>query len=72
MSSESDQSESDRWQKIGDVVDRITGRIAPVMFIVHLDGALAVSVMAEAMRSGNKPETIIAESVRAYLGDAGQ
>lgn len=59
---------TDNWQKLGDITKRITGRLAPVSFIVPLQGELAVAVYAEAMRSGVKPETIIAESVRAYMG----
>lgn len=60
----------DTWQKLGDVVERITDRLAPVVFTVPLQGSLAVTLMAEAMKTGNKPETIIAEAVRAYMGDA--
>jgi len=60
----------DSWQKLGDVVARVTDRLAPVTFTVPLQGSLAVSLMAEAMKTGNKPETIIAEAVRAYMGDA--
>ncbi len=43
--------------------------LAPVMFIVPLQGSLAVAVYAEAMKANIKVETLIAESVRAYLGD---
>ena len=60
----------DNWQKLGDVVERVTGHLAPVVFTVPLQGPLAVALMAEAMKAGNKPETIIAEAVRSYLGDA--
>jgi hypothetical protein len=61
---------TDNWQKLGDVVARVTDRLAPVTFTVPLQGSLAVSLIAEAMKSGNKPETLIAEAVRSYLGDA--
>jgi hypothetical protein len=60
----------DSWEKLGDVVARVTGRLAPVVFNVQLDGPLAVALFVEAMKGGNKPETIIAEAVRSYLGDA--
>jgi hypothetical protein len=60
----------DNWQKLGDIVERVTDRLAPVTFTVPLQGSLAVSLMAEAMKTGNRPETIIAEAVRAYMGDA--
>jgi hypothetical protein len=61
---------TDTWQKLGDVTARITDRLAPVPFTVELQGSLAVALYAEAISSGNKPETIIAEAVRAYMGDA--
>jgi hypothetical protein len=60
----------DNWQKLGDITQRITDRLAPVSFRVELSGPLAVALCAEAMKGGNKPETIIAEAVRSYLGDA--
>lgn len=60
----------DNWQKLGDITARITDRLAPVVFNVELSGPLAVALYAEAMKAGNKPETIIAEAVRSYLGDA--
>lgn len=37
---------------------------------VPLAGPLAVHLCAVATKEGQKPETIIAEAVRAYLGDA--
>ena len=61
---------TDSWQKLGDVVERITDHLAPVVFTVPIQGPLAVTLIAEAMKSGNKPETIIAEALRAYMGDA--
>jgi hypothetical protein len=60
----------DNWQKLGDITQRITDRLAPVVFNVELAGPLAVALYAEAMRSGIKPETLMAEAVRSYLGDA--
>lgn len=61
---------TDSWQKLGEVVARVTDRLAPVTFTVPLQGSLAVTLIAEAMKTGNKPETIIAEAVRAYMGDS--
>ena len=61
---------TDSWQKLGDITKRITDRLDPVAFDVSLQGALAVELYAYSMKSGNKPETIIAEAVRVYLGDA--
>ena len=61
---------TDTWQKLGDITKRIEGRFAPVVFTVHIDGPLAVALMAEAMKSGNRIDTLINEAVRAYMGDA--
>ena len=61
---------TDTWQKLGDVTARITDRLAPVTFIVPVQGTLAVAVIAEAIKAGTNPETIIAEALRAYMGDA--
>lgn len=61
---------TDNWQKLGDVVERITDRLAPVVINVELAGPVAVALYAEAMKSGIKPETLAAEAVRSYLGDA--
>ena len=61
---------TDTWQKLGDITARITNTLAPVPFTVELQGSLAVALRAEAIKSGNKPETLIAEAVRAYMGDA--
>lgn len=58
------------WKSLGEITSKITDRLAPVTFSVPLQGSLAVALMVEATRSGNRPETIMAESVRAYLGDA--
>lgn len=58
------------WQKLGDVTARIVDNLKPITFSVPLQGSLAAAVRAEAEKSGNKPETIIAEAVRSYMGDA--
>lgn len=59
----------DSWQKLGDITKRVSDRLAPVTFMVHLSGPLALAVFKEAMEKGNKPETIISEAVRAYMGE---
>jgi hypothetical protein len=56
-------------QRLAEITERVGNRLAPVTFIVPLQGSLALAVFAEAMKSGNKAETIIAEAVRAYMGD---
>lgn len=61
---------TDTWQKLGDITARITDRLQPVKFEVSLQGSIAVALMAEATRTGIKPETLIAEAVRSYMGDA--
>lgn len=60
----------DTFEKLSDITKRITGRLAPVTFIVPIDGPVAVQLFVYAAANGNKAETIIAEAVRAYLGDA--
>lgn len=61
---------TDTFQKLGDITKRITGRLAPVTFIVPIDGTLAVELFVYAAKTENKAETIIAEALRAYMGDA--
>lgn len=61
---------TDTWQRLGDITARITHKLAPEPFEVTLQASLAAAVRREAAKSGNKPETIIAEAVRFYLGDA--
>jgi hypothetical protein len=61
---------TDTWKSLGEITARITDRLAPVTFTVPIQGSVAVALMAEAMKSGNRPETIIAEAVRSYMGDA--
>lgn len=65
----------DNWQSLGDITARIVhqitpDRLTPVGFSVLLQGSLAAAVKQEATKAGKKPETIIAEAVRAYMGDA--
>jgi hypothetical protein len=60
----------DHWQKLGTVTARIVDKLAPVTFSVPLHGPLAAAVRAEAEKSGNRPETLIAEAMRVYIGDA--
>jgi hypothetical protein len=55
--------------KLKSVLNRIE-HLAPVTFIVPLQGSLAVHLYRYAMDSNVNPETIIAEALRAYLGDA--
>jgi hypothetical protein len=61
---------TDTWQKLGDVNARIIDRLAPVGFHLVLQGPLAAAVKKEANKAGRSPETIIAEAVRSYFGDA--
>ncbi len=60
----------ENWKALGAITARIAGRLAPVTFEVPLDGTLAVRLSAYAIEEGIKPETLIAEAVRAYVGDA--
>lgn len=59
----------DNWQKLGEITERVKDKLAPVTFIVPMSGPLALAVFKEAMETGNKPETIIGEAVRAYMGE---
>lgn len=61
---------TDNWQSLGDITSSILDKIAPVPFEVKLQRSLADAVRLEAAKSGNKPETLIAEAVRFYFGDA--
>jgi hypothetical protein len=45
-------------------------RLAPVMYIVNVQGTLAVALERYAMDQGVNAETIIAEALRSYMGDA--
>lgn len=60
----------DTWQGLGVFTERIVRRLEIETFSVPLQGSLADAVKREAAKSGNKPETIIAEAVRHYMGDA--
>lgn len=61
---------TDNWQSLGSITAGIVNRLSAVPFEVELHHSLAEAVRREAAKSGNKPETIIAEAVRSYLGDA--
>lgn len=61
---------SDSFRSLGDITSALLDKIAPVPFEVKLQRSLADAVRLEAAKSGNKPETIIAEAVRFYMGDA--
>lgn len=61
---------TDNWVGLGVFTERIVRRLETETFSVPLQGALADAVKREAAKSGNKPETIIAEAVRHYMGDA--
>ncbi len=43
--------------------------LAPVTFFVPLQGTLAVALTRYAMDQGVNAETVIAEALRAYLGE---
>lgn len=60
----------DNWQQIGTVTSRMLERLKPETFSVPLQAPLAAALRAEATKAGTKPETIIAEALRAYMGDA--
>jgi hypothetical protein len=59
----------DNWQKFGDIASRLVDRLKPETFSVPLQAPLAAALRQEATKSGHKPETLIAEAVRAYMGD---
>lgn len=61
---------TDTWQKLDAITARVLDVLSPVTFHVPLHGPLAAAVKEEATKAGKKPETIIAEAVRAYMGDA--
>jgi hypothetical protein len=58
------------WQKLGDVAQDVVRRVDPKVFIVTVRSDIAVKVEAYAASQHVKPETIIAEAVAAYMGDA--
>jgi hypothetical protein len=61
---------TDNWQSLGSITARIVDRLNPETFSVPLQGPLAEALRREASRYDIKPETLIAEAVRSYLGDA--
>ena len=61
---------TDTWQKLSDITAKIIEPLSPVTFSVPLHGPLAAALKEEATRAGRKPETLIAEAVRAWMGDA--
>lgn len=58
------------FQRLDEITRRITDRLAPVHYMVKVSGPVAVRLEAYAQEQGNNAETIIAEAVRAYVGDA--
>lgn len=61
---------TDTWQKLGDITAKITHKLSPVCLSIVLPADLAAAVKQEAARTGHLPDTIIAEAVRSYVGDA--
>jgi hypothetical protein len=61
---------TDNFKSLGSITSRLVDKLQPVPFKVTLAAPLAAAVRKEAKRLGNKEETIIAEAVRSYLGDA--
>lgn len=59
-----------RNDKADKVIARAAPHLAPVTYIVRLHGGIAVALEHYAMEAGFNAETIIAEAVRAYIGDA--
>jgi hypothetical protein len=60
----------DNWRPIGGVMRHMLDRLAPVTYAVPLQPSLANALDKYAAKEGKKPETIIAEATRSYLGDA--
>jgi hypothetical protein len=61
---------TDSWEGLGNITARIVDQLKPVTFQVPLQGPLAAALKEEAAKVGSKPETLIAEAVRAWMGDA--
>lgn len=61
---------TDNWQPIGAIAARIVERLQPQIFSVPLQPSLAEALRREAGRTDISPETLIAEAVRHYMGDA--
>jgi hypothetical protein len=60
---------TDNWRKLSDITAGIIDQLGPETFSVPLQPSLADLLKKEASKAGVKPETYIAEAVRAYLGD---
>lgn len=58
------------FEKLGDITSRIVSQLGPVEYTVPLHGPVAVRLEEYAKGQHSKPETIIAEAVRVYMGDA--
>lgn len=61
---------TDTFEKLSDITRRVVHGLQPVIFEVPIAGPLAGAIREYAAIAGVNPETIIAESVRAYMGDA--
>lgn len=60
---------TDAWKPLGEVAKTIVQKIGePTWFEVPLAPELTDALTAYSKRVGQKPETIIAEATRAYLG----
>lgn len=55
--------------RLKEILRRVSD-LAPVTFIVPVQGSLAVHLMHYAAGNRITPETVIAEALRHYLGDA--
>lgn len=60
---------TDTWQKLDAITSRVLEKLSPVTFHVPLHGPLAAALKEEATKAGTKPETLIAEAVRAWMGE---
>lgn len=60
---------TDTWQKLGDITAQIITDLDPITFSVTLSRPLADAVKKVAAEEGSKPETLMAEAVRAYMGE---
>lgn len=60
---------SEHNPRLKSVLDRVD-HLAPVTFIVPVQGSLAVHLYYYAAENGITAETVIAEALRAYMGDA--
>jgi hypothetical protein len=58
------------WQQLGSIANRVVERLDPKTFIVPIRGDLAARLEAYASTQKVKPETVIAEALSAYMGDA--